>query len=679
MDKEGLGMRTFRRFPKRIQSGWVVIVLTMITFTLFRILFWALFRSTAQEAPGSDLLHAMYLGFKFDLRLSLLICLPPLILSWIPGLNFTRSSTAKQIWTGYFVTVALILILGYFIDLAHYAYFHSRLNASAIDHIIDTKIALQAIWQSYSVIPAILALIVLSISFGWIVKRLAFRKIEIDRPLKKWPKVAVVGLALICYGLGIHGKLSQYPLRWSEAYFSTDPFVSGLTLNPILFFFDTLQYKKIPYSKNQVRKDYKLVADLLGVEHPDPESLNFSRYVRPQKVLPERPNVVMILLESFAGFKVGALGNGLHPTPFFDSIAEKSLFFTNFFVPRPPTSRAMFTVMFGINDIHDPHSAARNPIIVQQQTIVNALEGYKKMYFLGGSANWGNVRGVLAHNIPGLEIYEEGNYSYIPDDAWGISDLHLFEEANRILRVQNKPFFAFIHTAGNHKPFRIPKDTRDFKLVDVDKAKLKENGFDSLSALNGIRFMDYCIGNFFSIASKEDYFKKTIFCMFGDHGTVATRQIPWDKLTLTSHHVPFIIYAPGYLSEGRRIDTTAGLVDVLPTILSFAGIPYLNTTLGRDLLKERPPDQHVAYIDSVYRGLLNDEFLLLIDPEGVQRLYHYRSAAPLEDVREKYPEQAAEMARIHEAIRETSKYLMFNKAPVSLSRPAEVKSNDRKE
>jgi len=669
MRKGSSTMAPFQRFPKRIRFGLIVVFITMIILTLFRIVFLALFRSTAQEVTVPDLLRAMYLGFKFDLRLSLLICLPPLILSWIPGLNFTRSLTAGRIWVGYFVVVALILVLGYFVDFAHYAYFHERLNASAIDHILDTKTSLQAIWESYPVIPAVLALILFSIGFGWLVRRFALRKLDTPNPLRKWPKVVVVGLALICYGFGLHGKLSQYPLRWSEAYFSTNPFASSLSINPILFFFDTMPYKKIPYSKKEVRKSYQLIAELLGVENPDPQTLNFSRYVKPTKILPGKPNIVVFLLESFAGFKVGALGNGLHPTPFFDSVAEKSLFFTNFFVTRPPTARAVFTFMFGIPDINEPHSASRNPIIVRQHNILNALEGYKKMYFLGSSANWGNIRGVLGHNISGLEIHDEGTFSYLPDDAWGISDLHLFEEANKVLRTQDKPFFALIHTSGNHKPYRIPKDRRDFKLVEAGEEKLKENGFDSLEALNGIRFMDYCLEYFFSLAGKEDYFKKTIFCFFGDHGTVANPEFPWDKLTLTHHHVPFVIYAPGYLSEGRRIDTTASLVDVLPTILSFVGVPYLNKTLGRDLLEDRPPDQRVAFIESIYRGLLNDEFLLLIDPRGVKRLYRYRSATPLEDVREKYPEQATQMAKLQNAIHQVSKYLLYNNPPASLRFP----------
>lgn len=293
------------------------------------------------------------------------------------------------------------------------------------------------------------------------------------------------------------------------------------------------------------------------------------------------------------------------------------------------------------------------------------------MYLLGGSATWGNIRAMLAHNIAGMEIYEEGDFSDSPDDVWGISDLHLLEEANRVLRVQDKPFFALIQTAGNHRPYTIPRDKRDFEGVEVDELKLKENGFESLEAYNGMRFLDYSLGHFFRLASKEDYFKRTIFCLYADHGTVATRQIPWEKLSLTRHHVPFAIYAPGYFSQGRTTDTTASLVDVLPTVFGLIGIPYLNKTLGRDLLVARPKDKHFAFIESVYRGLLNDDFLLLIDPRGVPRLYWYRSDTPLEDVRGRYPERAAEMARLCQAIHETSKYLLYHNPPADLPAPPE--------
>jgi phosphoglycerol transferase MdoB-like AlkP superfamily enzyme len=220
-----------------------------------------------------------------------------------------------------------------------------------------------------------------------------------------------------------------------------------------------------------------------------------------------------------------------------------------------------------------------------------------------------------------------------------------------------------IHTAGNHRPFTIPKDKRDFVELAENEQKLKENGFDSVKEYNGMRFLDYSLGLFFKLASKEDYFKKTIFCMFADHGTVANEQIAWDKLSLTSHHVPFLIYAPGYFSEGRTIDRAGSLVDTLPTLFGLAGIPYLNKTFGRDLLVERPKEKHFAYIDSIYRGVLDDEFLLLIDPRGEERLHRYRSNSPLLDVKDQNPKRTAEMAQLYQAIYVTSKYLLYHNRP----------------
>jgi hypothetical protein len=559
----------------------------------------------------------------------------------------------------------------YFVDLGHYDYLHERLNASAVDYLLSPMIALQFLWETYPVLPAILLLVLVAIGYGWIVNRFACRELrQISTPLARWAQVTCFIAALVLYGFGLYGKWSRYPLRWSEAYFSTNPFVSSLALNPVLFFFDTREFKTVRFDAQEVRKHYDVVADLLDVEVPDPATLDFSRYVVPGKKLPGRPNIVFIQLESFAGFKVGILGNGLNPSPHFDEVARKSLLFTNFFIARPPTARAVFTVMFGTPDVNTPHSASRNPLIVRQHTLLNALEGYKKMYFLGGSATWGNIRAILAHNLDDFEVYEEGDFSTPPDDVWGISDLHLLEEANRVLRDQDEPFFALIQTAGNHRPYTIPEDKRGFELVEVDDQELKENGFETLASYNGMRFLDYSIGHFFRLASKKDYFNRTIFCLYADHGTIATRQIPWDRLYLTSHHVPFAIYAPGYISEGQRIDITASLVDVLPTVLGLMGVPHLNKTLGRDLLVQRPKDKHFAFINSFYSGLLDDEFYLFIDPKGTERLYRYRTPSPTEDVKGQFPGRARKMARLCRAIHETSKYLLYHNQPSDHSAPS---------
>ena len=129
-------------------------------------------------------------------------------------------------------------------------------------------------------------------------------------------------------------------------------------------------------------------------------------------------------------------------------------------------------------DIELNKTSSRNPLVVRQHTIINAFKGYDKYYFLGGSANWGEIRGLLLHNIPGLHVFEEGSYSSPRVDVWGISDLNLFEEANKVLRKKKgKPFFAIIQTSGNHKPYTIPDDNRGFKVLAADEDEVVKYGF----------------------------------------------------------------------------------------------------------------------------------------------------------------------------------------------------------
>src|SRR5262249_6301841 len=331
-----------------------------------------------------------------------------------------------------------------------------------------------------------LGLSLLTCGYGWIVHRSARHTLGApSEPLGKRARAATIAALAMLYALGIYGKWSGYPLRWSEAYFSPSEAVAALALNPVLFFvMDTAGNRNLPYDAEKVREHYAYTASLLGVKNPDAERLAFARYVRPAVKPPIQYNLVVIHLESFAAFKTGLFGNSLNATPHFDAIARDGLLFTNFFVPEVPTARSVFTMITGIPDVNGSNSASRNPLLVNQHILVNALDGYEKYYFLGGSATWGNIRGLFKHNIPGVHLIEEGDYDTPPVDGWGVSDVVLFEKADETFRSEKKPFFAFIQTAGNHRPYTIPSDRRGVEPAQVDDAVVHQNRFDSPAARN---------------------------------------------------------------------------------------------------------------------------------------------------------------------------------------------------
>jgi len=648
----------FNRLPGLARFILALTAINLVVFAAFRVVFWAAFQEALASASWADLLKALYLGFKFDLRLALLLCLPLALLGWIALFDPARRRAARIAWLAYLALAQCVVLLAYFVDFGHYTYVRVRLNASFLDHLTPVGVAARVAWETYPILPGVLGLALLICAYAWVAGRAARRTLApAANPLAKWARRATVTVFAALYVLGIWGKWSWYPLRWSEAYFSASEAVAALALNPVLFLSDTAENRTAPYDEGKVREHYAYTASLLGIKTPDSRELDFARHVTPKRKPTVKYNLVVIHLESFAAFKSGTFGNRLNATPHFDAIAKDGLLFTNFFVPEVPTARSVFEMLTGIPDVNPTTTASRNPLVVNQHTLVNALEGYEKYYFLGGSATWGNIRGLFAHNIPGLHIFEEGDYDAPQVDGWGVSDVVLFDKAHRAFRDETKPFFAFIQTAGNHRPYSIPEDHPGFELAQVDAAALAENGFDGAAAYNGLRYLDFSLGAFFAKAREAPYFKNTLFVMYGDHGNPSPRQTPWEQLLLTGYHVPCVIYAPGLVKGGRRIDFTASLPDSLPTALSLIGVPYLNTALGRDLLDLGPGDRHFSLIG--HTGVLDDEFYFRLDPGG-PRLFRYRSEKGAEDVHERFPEKVAELQRLQQALYETSKYMLYH-------------------
>jgi len=343
--------RFLRPLPPTIRFLFWAVGLNIVAFTAFRIVFWLAFRSSAAEAPTGDLLRAFYLGLKFDLRLALLICLPPLALAAFPFLNPARRPRAQTLWLGYFAVAQAVVVFLYFVDLGHYSYVRARLNATLLEHLQPVSIAMQMAWETYPVLWGLAVVGVLVALYLVLLRRLAVPELRLSgSALGRWTRRGILLAVLALYGLGIFGKWSWYPLRWSDAYFTQNDFVAAVALNPILYLADTYDNRTKDFDKRLVRQHYDEVAKLLGVQAPDPARLSFERYVAPNPRPGAPLNLVVIHLESFAGFKAGAFGNPLNATPSFDALAKDGILFTNFFVPAVPTARSVFTMLTGIPD-----------------------------------------------------------------------------------------------------------------------------------------------------------------------------------------------------------------------------------------------------------------------------------------------------------------------------------------
>jgi phosphoglycerol transferase MdoB-like AlkP superfamily enzyme len=380
------------------------------------------------------------------------------------------------------------------------------------------------------------------------------------------------------------------------------------------------------------------------------------------------------MLESVGTATMGIYGNPLDCTPKMDSIIKKSLSFSKFYVHKPGTAGSVFSSITGLPDIEDVKTASRNPMIIDQRIIFDQFKGYEKSYFLGGSANWANIRGVFQSNIKGLKIYEEGSFDEVNRaDVWGIDDYDLFKEADKRLKKlhqKGKPFVTYIQTATNHMPYTVPDKKENFTPIledKIDEETLLKGGFRSLGQLNGIRYLDFNIARFLKRAKESGYYDNSIFVFFGDH-RAGMKKLNFlknneDDLGIQLHHVTCFIHAPKYLKP-KVIDKYAKLIDIFPTATSLAKIDYTNYTLGRDLLDSTTTNT-AAFVYTKNKGekafgLIKDGFYYEKTNISKKTALYSLKTNTYKDIKTNEVDVSKKMDSLLSAYYYTTKYLYFN-------------------
>jgi phosphoglycerol transferase MdoB-like AlkP superfamily enzyme len=576
---------------------WIILsmLLLLVLMFFYRLLFFYTYSKPGRPLTGS----AFLLGLRYDARVVAVIGVAMLMLSVFSFLNPFKNNRAKKGWVITLAFIFLLFLLVYIADFYHYDYLQQRLNASVINFLPDAGISFKMMKQSYPLFSIMGIIVLLLALFIWVNKKLLNRLSQTTVPHKKHSKWIFI-ITGILMAVIIFGRLGQYPLRWSDAFSLGDDFKANAALNPFQSFFSSLKFKNSTYDIKKVRKAYPLMAAYFGVQQPDAEKLNFERVYNFADSSSAKPNIVIVICESFSAYKSSMYGNKLNATPYFNGLCKEGVFFDRCFTPAFGTARGVWATITGIPDVEPSKTASRNPSAVNQHTIINDFKQYSKYYFLGGSTTWANIRGVLTNNIEGLKIFEEDSFDARTIDVWGISDKDLFLAANKEMAKEKKPFIAIIQTAGNHRPYTIPaKDLKEFKLVTYPADTLLKYNFSGNDELNAFRYSDYCFQKYFEAAAKEKYFNNTIYVFVGDHGLRgdAGNLFPqsFTKQGIGAEHVPLLFYAPSILHP-LRIHDVCSQLDILPSVAYLARQSHRNSTLGRNLFDTGFKKEPVAFI-----------------------------------------------------------------------------------
>jgi phosphoglycerol transferase MdoB-like AlkP superfamily enzyme len=651
-----------------IWGSWLLILLIM---SLMRAVFYFKF-SQGSGASGS-FLPVWWMGFRFDLRIASIILFPVLVLSSFTFGNPFKRKAAKIFWLTYLGIAGFALLLFYTADFQYYGYRHARLDAELIGFMEDAGISMQMVWQSYPVVRILLLLVAGIFLWVWVNRKMM--KLIASRNFIPARKAIIISFTatVLVFVFCCWGRMNLFPLRWSDAASLQNDFKAQMALNPFESFLSSLRFRNEQPDIEKVKQFYPVMASALKLPVADTFPSGYSRQI-PATINSnnKKPNVVLVLCESFSYYKTSMCGNPLNPTPYFDSLSKQGIFFSNCFTPAYGTARGVWATLTGTPDVTFIKTASRNPRAVDQHCIINNFNGYSKQYFIGGSASWANIRGLIQNNIADLRLYEEQDYRSPKRDVWGISDKDLVMEAIQVINKEQQPFFSIIQTANNHRPYTIPEeDAAEMGMLQHPLDSLLRYGFnvnsnadDTNEEYNAMRYMDFCIKKLMQEAAKQPWFNETIFLFIGDHGIRgnAGTLVPnaYTEKGLTCEHVPLLIYSP--MLKNAAYPFVCSQVDVLPTLAGLAGISYTNTTLGRDLLQlaKDSTAQKFAFIidhDTKNYGVIWNNYYYSKEikgkREGFASIQPNAPAAPPVNQQPAYRQLAG-------ALLETSRYLIYN-------------------
>ena len=636
-----------RRYFKALCYLLSVHALALLVMTLFRLIEFIALHGMIVDA-GANRLMAFAKGLWFDNVIACYISvLPVAVLLIAMSLGWCHRHLLKGISIWYAVWFA-IAFMPSAANTPYFQYFFKNINSSIFGWFgyVSTTSGMLLQESSYWLYIAlyfvltgtfIYALIRLRRYFGGYFcqdmgtanGRLGSMRLLPKDNMHPVPVVARFVISLLVIGaclFGIRGRMGYNPIKVSQAYYCEDSFLNQLGINPA--------FNLLTSALDDMRKENKELHLM-----PYPEAIANTRQwlgltgkvdstnILKREVINDslvkinvkgvsvakcnHPNVVVILMESMSANLLRTFGNKQPLTPTLDSLYRHSLAFTHFYSAGIHTNHGMTATLYSFPALMF-RNLMKGTVTPRRKGIATVLKqyGYENMFFMTHEAQYDNMKAFFSTN--GYDdIYSQENYPKSEVvNSFGVSDHFEMGYALNTINQKaktGKPFFSTILTVSNHPPYVVP---------DFFKPKTKEKGTQI------VEYADWAIGNFLKKASREPWYKNTIFVIQADHGKLVGKSE--GELPQSYNHIPLIIFGPGvpqmqYAGLGMQ-------VDVMPTLFGLMHLNYEYEGFGVNLLKQQRPmvfysaDNQIVARDQkrcyIYNPSMNRSFCYDVLPDG---------------------------------------------------------------
>lgn len=472
--------------------------------------------------------------------------------------------------------------------------FGVKYNFIAVNYLVYTNEVIGNIMESYPVIPLFTALFLIAgIATYFIVKG---SRSYIDSIPTFVEKIKISGLYLALFALSIVSVPFLATKENSQNIFSNE-----LQANGIYKFYLAFMNSELDYFKFYKTLPEKEVYALLGQQIPSLTGESTLREIK-SAAAENHKNVVLITIESYSADFMKMYGNDKNITPFLDDLATKSLVFTNFYASGNRTVRGLEAVTLSLPPTAGESVVKRKDNKDKFTTgSIFKQKGYHVKYLYGGDAFFDNMEdffGGNGYDIVDKKTLKPNEISF--SNVWGVCDEDMADKAISVMNEEaksGKPFFNHWMTVSNHRPFTYPNNK-----IDIPG--------DAKSRDGGVKYTDYALKKFFTMAQKQPWFANTVFVIVSDHcaSSAGKTELPVDK-----YRIPAMIYSPGFI-QPQRYTKLMSQIDIMPTLFGLLNFNYQSKFFGQDVLKSdyKPRALIATYQDL---GMIKDNILTIISPK----------------------------------------------------------------
>lgn len=327
---------------------------------------------------------------------------------------------------------------------------------------------------------------------------------------------------------------------------------------------------------------------------------------------PPRPNVVVVFTDDQAYNTLHCAGNKAIETPNLDRLAGGGIRFDRAFVPSPVCVASRASIMSSL------YPQQHGSTFLDNQPFLKKVKAGELKILPQYLAEAGYVTGYagkthMGDPVENLGFHEGKDFPY---DAFDEKGFELAETFLREKAGKDKPFLLWISPNQPHIPLKVVDKWREFykpenmpvapnfgkkpaKASLINQGKPGEVTFRdgggpqtpeearTTTALyyGEVSHMDEQLGRIMQVLAELGVEKNTLFIFLSDNGYHLGNHGIGNKLVMyeESVRVPMIIRCPGATTGGRVCDALVSSLDVMPTILDFAGIPMPKGLEGKSL------------------------------------------------------------------------------------------------